>query len=248
MSDCRNSSRRRCSTATYCRRRRPPRAQHNVSARLGSSLTASPTTPTPHSHRLLPGGRRTPRAAPQAGLDAVCVMPVSRPREVVPWRLASDEIQRRSCTPPAHVKPHVKHVLSTLNGRCAHGPWWMDHVSEPHTVRGDAQRLCCMIHYMTPCWSSRSLCLHDFACGRCVRMLVLLHVVRCCSVSPCSRVLPPVCQIVVTARTVPDYFVEVSSTYYSLCASSRAPYSTSTLRGRPGWNDRLSKEHLLLSV
>ena len=29
---------------------------------------------------------------------------------------------------------------------------------------------------------SRSLvCLHDIACGRCVRVLVLLHVVRCCT-------------------------------------------------------------------
>ena len=80
----------------------PLRPQHNVSALLGSSLSASPTTPTHQhtdtsthrhtdtrhtdtpTHRLLPGGRRSPRAAPQAGLDAVCVMPISRPREVVP--------------------------------------------------------------------------------------------------------------------------------------------------------------------
>ena len=150
---------------------RPPAAPPARRVRAARLLSHRLPPPHPHTHtastrapahrrtrappsRLLAGGRRTPRAAAQAGRDAVCVMPLSTPREVASpcSHLVGPrgDLARRS---------RMYSMSSQLSTAASLRPCSMvgrPCTSEPHTARGDTTSS------HDPCMSCRSdLSLHN---------------------------------------------------------------------------------------
>ena len=142
---------RRVPAARLLSHRLPPPHPHTHTA--STRAPAHPRTRAPPS-RLLAGGRRTPRAAAQAGRDAVCVMPLSTPREVAApcWRLIgpSGDLARRS-------RMSACPLNSQRPPRCAHAPWWVGHARPNRIPRGETP-----FSLHDPCMSCRSdLSLHN---------------------------------------------------------------------------------------
>ena len=172
---------RRVRAARLLSHRLPPPHPHThtactrAHARTHTDARAHPRTRAPPS-RLLAGGRRTPRAAAQAGRDAVCVMPLSTPREVAApcWRLIgpSGDLARRS-------RMSACPLNSQRPPRCAHAPWWVGHARRNRIPRGETP-LRRMIHVCPVGATSASTttylctvvapCLHDVACVLYCRM------------------------------------------------------------------------------